>query len=152
MMKMVVLMVAVLGLGGCGAHQVRALVIEGSEPEVLVLSASDARFNRPGVAGISVELTVDPASMSPKTVGAALSDSQGQVQVAVDQLGAGFLEYELGVMARATGYRTLWQTVKMPSSNKRLLIVMTPGKDRFQPNQDVLHETYRMGQELLNAN
>ena len=142
------LLVAV-GAGGCSPYQIEGLVVPGRTSEVLMLDADDERLDGPGLDGASVELTLEPQSMSPKPMKTVVTDGEGRFVVPVDKLGAGFLEYEVAVYCGSEGFQTAYQTLRLPPRGKRLLITMAVGRDTFQPKTDILQETRDMAEELL---
>lgn len=143
---------AVALLSGCESYRLRGAVVEGTIPGVWVVSQDDPRLAQTaaggGIPGATLEFTIDPASIRPRKLPATVSDDAGRFELPVDQGGAGFLEYELGVLCRGTGYRAVWQLIDMPASRKRLLIVMTPGRDTYQSPTDLTQETLEMGKKL----
>jgi len=94
-----------------------------------------------------VEAILDPATLAPEEVGGAVTDAQGRFRIPVKALGAGFLEYELGMHVRAKGFQTLWQTLPMPGRGRRVLVVVTPGHPGDAgPPPDIVEETLEMAQ------
>ena len=134
-------------LGGCQMYEMRGLVVEGGTPAVLVLQKDDPRLDQPGLESAVIELTLDPATLSPKPVGMVMTDAEGRFTARIDEIGVGFLEYELGVMTRLQAHRPLYQTLPLPRPSRRLLIVMAPGKDMSMPKRDLIGETLRFGGE-----
>lgn len=134
---------------GCQSYRLTGAVIEGEAPGVHVVSRSDKRLFQGGVTGARLEFTVDPSSMQPKRLAALATDDTGRFDAPVeDAPGAGMLEYELGVLARANGYQSVWEIIPLPSADKALLIVLRPGKDTFRPPTDLMEETLELGRKL----
>jgi hypothetical protein len=132
-------------LVGCAGYRLQGRVVPGPEPAVFVLKAGDRQLDQPGLAGAMVEATLDPSSLSPKRVGTAITDSDGDFELPVDAVGAGVLEYELGLLARNQDSTTLWQTLDLPPGSRRLLIVLRPGPPgKAGPPPDILEETLEM--------
>jgi hypothetical protein len=135
-------------LAGCEAYTLRGTVLRGATPGVIVVDRDDSRLAQPGLVGAVVELTTEPSSLGAKHAGAEVTDGHGQFAIPVDEFGAGFLEYDFGVLARMQGYSDTWQEMRLPSSGKRLLIIMTPGQGTVvRPGdalRDALHEADRL--------
>ena len=143
------LLLVALEAGGCSPYQIEGLVVPGRMSEVLVLDADDQRLDGQGLEGVSVELTLEPKSMSPKPLKTVVTDGEGRFVVPVDKLGGGVLEYEVAVHCSIEGFQTAYQTLQLPWRGKRLLITMAVGRDTFQPKTDILRETQDMAEELL---
>jgi hypothetical protein len=134
---------------GCQSHQLEGVVVEGDHPRVELVNPGDARLNGPVVSEARISLTLDPSSLNPKSLAELVSDPNGTFKVDVDALGAGILQYDLGILCQADGFKTLYQTMAMPKRDRVLLVVLTPGHDRHRPPGDFLRETERMGEDLL---
>ncbi len=143
-------LLAVLALVGCGGggHQIRGVVLEGTSPEVLIVSSNDPRLKNVGIAGAIVDIWVDPDEPRPKQLQPTRTDDSGNFAVASNAPGAGMLEYQLSVLARAAGHQSVEENVPMPGGNKRLLIVLAPGRDKHQSSRDLLGETMRMKEQI----
>ena len=138
-------LLAVAALAGCESYRLRGAVVAGEAPGVLVVKPSDVRLREVGLPGATIELVLDPASMSPKPAGAALSDARGRFDVPIKEMGAGLLEYELSILCRLKDHGPVYQTIALPGSDRRLLIVLAPGRDAPRPNEDLISETLRLG-------
>jgi hypothetical protein len=124
-----------LGLAACGPYQVRGRVTHGPAGQVMVVPPDHQDLQRPrGIPQAMVKLTLEPNSLSPEPLGADVTDEQGHFAVEVEHAGAELLDYELGVLVRAEGYSTLWQTLPTPGRDERLLVVMEPGQN--EPRQE----------------
>ena len=132
---------AAVASAGCGTYQLRGHVVEGPEPMVLVTRADDPRLEQRGIGGASLELTLSPRSLGRKPLGSTFSGDGGWFAAGIDELGAGLLEYELGVVCRRQGYRTAVGAVRMPGGDQRLLVVLTPGVDDYEEPIDLLEES-----------
>ncbi|MDP6058155.1 MAG: hypothetical protein QGH33_04650, partial [Pirellulaceae bacterium] len=75
------LALAALPMVGCESYRLRGLVTEGSPPSVLLVDANDAQLDRTGLAEATIELVLDPASLSPKPLGTTMSDANGQFEM-----------------------------------------------------------------------
>ena len=134
-----------LPMVGCQSYRLRGLVTEGPTPAVLQVKANDGRLDRTGLAEAVIELVLDPASLSPKPVGATMSDANGQFEIPIGALGAGLLEYDLYILCRLKDHEPVYQTIPLPAANRRLVIVMAPGKDALGAKKDLIGETLHLG-------
>ncbi len=135
---------------GCEAYRLRGVVLHGQRPGVLVVDADDERLQVQGVSDAVIELTVDPREMRPKPQPAVVTDALGQFNTPINADGAGLLEYELQLVVTRKGYRNLWEFLPMPGSNKRLVITLAPGAGGPKPAGNIVDDTIRTGEELLN--
>jgi len=149
---LLVIVLAVLSCCGCGSYQLAGVIVESTSGSVEVISQSDNRATKQGISGASLELTLDPTSMSPKTIAIVTTDADGRFKVDVDELGAGFLKYRLAILGQAEGYKTHYQEISMPPNGKLLYITLEAGKDQYRPPSDLLHDTLKIGNDLLKTN
>jgi hypothetical protein len=119
---------ASLWLGGCGAYQMKGKVIRGDESRIAVVSRDDERLKRPGIGGVTLRVTLDPESLNNQQVGSAESDGKGRFAVPVRATGAGFLQHEVRLSAIKDHYATATRIMSLPSSSKRLLIILAEGQ------------------------
>ena len=142
---MMVLTVTLLSLPACAARTLRGVVTDGQTPAVLVVKSDDPRLVHSGLAGAVIEMTLDPASMSPSTIGTFTTGDKGTFEALLEETGVGVLEYELGILCRAAGHRSVYQTMAVPRSDRRLLIVMVPGPATDAPPENLLEDAKRIG-------
>ncbi len=140
--------VIALLVSGCSSYRLRGIVVSGARPEVRVVSADDPVLQSFGVAGATLELTTEPLSMNPVQVAATSANGQGAFDIPVDLGGAGVLDYEVGVLCRAPGYGSVWQTLRLPPGNRRLLIVMAPGGESSGPDNEALRESLEFHRQM----
>ena len=133
---------------GCQTYQLQGVVLDGSVAAIIVVNRTDPRLEQPGVPDATVDLTLDPSTLKPIHVGTTTTDEEGRFGIEVDQSGAGFLEYEAGVLCHVKGYGTVYQTLPLPHDDKRLLIIVGPGKSGQPQPDDVLQETLEIGRQL----
>ncbi len=138
-----------LAATGCGEYRLRGLVVEGDTAAVLVVDDDDPRLAQHGLSGAVIELTVEPNSLRPKSLGAAMTDDHGQFDMAIDQPGAGLLEYDIGILCRLDGYRSHYETLLLPGSNRRLLIIVHEGRGVNRAKGDLLQETLDLKDQLM---
>ena len=147
-MRRAVLMAAcmvLLGIGmtGCGGYAMRGRVVSGDVSYVAVVDPGDPRLDGKGLAGVSLHVQSDPGRLNRKTVGRGVSGADGEINVPIDLIGAGMLEYEAGVFARRKGREPANGFFELPSSKKRILIVMSTGEDRDlgEEREDLMGQT-----------
>ena len=140
---------SMIAVGGCAKYRLQGVVVIGDAGAVLVVDHDDPRLDQIGLSGAVLDLTMDPNSLRPTSFGPSMTDERGRFDITIDQLGAGFLEYELGILCRLNGYRSLSQNLPMPSSRRWLLVMMTKGRDTHPVGQDVLQETLEWKDRLL---
>mgnify|MGYP002637767629 CR=1 FL=1 len=140
---------------GCSPYQLQVKVIEGTNGYATHVGPDDHQLDddqTPGLSGVKVQLTIDPQSISPKHVGEFMTDGNGRFTAPVRELGAGILQYELGILSQTSGYKSVFQNMALPAKERQLLIVMAPGKDTRPPPSDFLKETQAVGEQLLRGN
>ncbi len=93
-------------------------------------------------------MTVDPDSHKPDYMAPARTDGHGHFDIPITEFGAGFLTYDLQVVGRAVEHQPAIESIKMPSSFKRLVIMLPSGKDTYKPQRDILDETMQMQKDL----
>lgn len=142
---------ALLLLGGCGggAYRLQGVVLEGASAGVFVVDSSDARLSEQGIPGAVVQGTIDPDTLRRKPQGSVQTDSRGRFALPVSEIGAGMLEYKLGIFARAPGHAPAEEIIALPSSSRRVIVVLPRGKDPGRGPEDVLEETIRQGKQLM---
>lgn len=124
-------------LTGCsGGYRVQGRVIEGSTSMALVVDSDDPRLQQPGVGGVAIDLMLDPRSLGRKPGGSEVSMPDGNFAVPISEFGAGVLEFQLGVTAYRNGFNPTETFVAMPNFNKRLLIMMTKGRNSYKRPED----------------
>jgi hypothetical protein len=137
-------------LTACSPYQLQGRVVEGKATQVLVVSPNDSRLNEEPVYEATVELTLDPSSISPKRLGQIVTDDRGNFVLDIDATGAGsFMEYDLGILVTAQKHRNVWQTIKLPSAKKRLLVIMTTGSAGPPPPKDILKESLQLKDRFM---
>ena len=145
------LCVTLFAATGCSPYSLDGKVIAGPSPMVMVVSGSDPRLDQPGISGASVDAMIDPDKLSREHGGSTVTDGSGAFSMPIDQTGAGFLIYDVRVVAQATGYKPTEKTMRLPGDSKQLLIVLTPGKGRYLPPKgDILQDTMEKSRPYLN--
>lgn len=136
------LTVAALTLASCGGYTLRGRVIDGDISYATVVGANDERLSMPGVGGVTVTLETDPGRVKREFIGEAVSNPDGEFEIRVRKPGAGFLMYDAGIEARRRGYEGVRHMFPLPSSSKRLLIMLRPGNDTLPEREGTLMEQY----------
>ncbi len=136
-----------LGAGGCSPYALQGRVVSGDVSIAMIVDADDPRLDGDGVPSVSLRLESDPGQLRGKVIGTAVSGADGEIAIPVGEVGAGFLEYDVGVVARRPGYLTARGFFRLPPDRRRLLVIMTPGRDpeaeREPEDLMELYERYR---------
>ncbi len=123
-----------LFLAGCESYSLRGHVIRGEISYIEIVDADDERLEQPGLSATRVGVHLDPGRLNRKFLGSTVSNSNGDFSIPVDEFGAGFLEYDISVVAYRDGYFGAEQFFVMPSANRRVLIILGPGNDPNPPS------------------
>ena len=111
-------------------YSLKGRVVEGPDSYVAVVDSSDPRLTQgKGLVGASLNMQLDPMKINRKSVARNISGANGEFELPVDEVGAGLLEYDVGVYVRRKGCEPAEGFFRLPGSGKRLLVVMSPGKD-----------------------
>jgi len=138
-------------LGGCGAYQMRGVVIEGASSTVRVVDEDDPRLTQgQGLPMATIEVMLDPNRLSRKALPSGRSDVYGRFAIPIDEPGAGYLEYDVRVIVRRSDHDTATQALRIPGPHQRLLVTLVNGKDQYEPDPpDVMEETLKMGEPYM---
>jgi hypothetical protein len=77
-----------------------------------------------------------------------MTADDGRFELPISESGAGFLEYDAGIVVQREGFMHIEHTLKLPGSGKRILIIMKPGNDSYKPETNVVDDTIREGQRI----
>ena len=149
---LVAVVLSILPLAGCSKYALRGKVVDGPVSSIMVVDQHDPRLQQPGLNGASVEVIVDPASLGRKRLPVVTSEDDGTFAAPVGEPGAGFLQYDIRVLSQMKGRQTAERELPLPGSDKRLLIVLSPGRDTHQREGDpnaFLKETLEMSEPYL---
>lgn len=142
-----ILLLATTLLTGCGGYALQGRVIRGDISAVYLVGKNDPRLTEPGIGlmGAEIHLQQDPGKLNRETLGRTSSDGDGAFSIEVDRVGAGFLDYTVGIFARRKGYEPAMSGgIGLPGPGKRVLIIMTQGTDRDLGEERENHlDTYR---------
>jgi len=127
-------MCVAVALAGCETYRMRGHVMRGEVSYIEIVDADDPRLEEPGLSGSRIGAHLDPGRLNRKFLGSTVSDSNGNFALTVDEFGAGFLEYDISVVAYRDNYFGAEQSFRMPSAKQRVLIILSPGKDLSPPS------------------
>jgi hypothetical protein len=99
-----------------------------------VVDPGDPRLSENGLPGVQVALVMDPMKINRERIGGAFSDAAGEFSVSVDQPGAGWMLYDVGVYASKGGYTDAQGFFRLPPKGKRLLIMLHSGRSEGRAN------------------
>ena len=128
---------------GCSSYKLKGRVVEGQVSYIAIVDASDQRLNGHGIPGVMLELMTDPDRINRKRVGQAVSDGDGYFELPVDEIGAGFLEYDVGLTARREGLAGTQLSFRLPPERRRVLVVLRRGGGPQDREMEDLMEEYR---------
>ncbi|MEM6554014.1 MAG: hypothetical protein AAF750_18005 [Planctomycetota bacterium] len=139
LMGVLLLLAVVTSGGGCGGYVLKGRVVEGPGPAVMVVGSGDERYGMADQSGSGAEVlvTVDPFSIRPNRMRPIVADGSGYFEVPIREQGAGFLEYEIRMIVKRAGYVSADETLDLPRSGRRLLVVLPRGRDRVEPKREV---------------
>lgn len=141
--RVVVIALVAAALGSCSPYTLRGKVIPGDISYVAMVDREDPRLEESGLEGAQVVLETDPDRLNRETVGEAVTDAEGNFAISVDQVGAGFLLYDMGLRVTRPGYQRATQMFKLPSSEQRALVILKPGQDAGGDRPEDPYEQYK---------
>lgn len=137
-----VLVSTAAGLSGCNSYVLHGKVIAGPISRMAFVGADDNRLGEVGMSGVQVTLRRDPGRLSTQLVASAMTDLDGNFSLAVNELGAGWMEEAWLLVARKPGFENAtWQhrlTMKHPEMP--LLVTMTPGYSEPDRHEDLMDQ------------
>lgn len=137
-----VLVSTAAGLSGCSSYVLHGKVIAGPISRMAFVGADDNRLGEVGMSGVQVTLRRDPGRLSTQLVASAMTDLDGNFSLAVNELGAGWMEEAWLLVARKPGFENAtWQhrlTMKHPKMP--LLVTMTPGYSEPDRHEDLMDQ------------
>ncbi|MEO1128392.1 MAG: hypothetical protein AAFX05_01645 [Planctomycetota bacterium] len=132
-------------LTGCESYAVKGRVVQGSSSYIVLVDANDPRLDGPGVPGVALHLMLEPGKLNRESLGRTVSDNDGNLRMPVGTFGAGWLEHNAGLYARAKGFTPAEGYFILPGGSQRVLVVMAPGQDRdLGEMRDVGLDDYEM--------
>lgn len=132
-------------LGACSPYALQGRVVTGDVSYAALVDASDPRLTGgTGVGGVEIELWTDPEKPNRERVSSAVSDGDGSFSLRVDEVGAGFLNYDCAIMTRGKGVEPVNHAFRLPPSSQRLLVIVKKGSGSSGgPLPDDLMEQFR---------
>lgn len=127
--RVVVLSALALVLGACAPYTLKGRVVRGEASYIAVVDDGDPRLDAEGIPGVQLKLTLDPGKLKRKTAAQEVSGASGELSLPVEEAGAGLLEFDAGLIARKRGYAPAEGFFRLPGGGKRILVVLTPGRD-----------------------
>ena len=129
---LVLFMLAVTSLGGCGKYVLEGRAVMGEYSTVELVEVDDPRLNGTPAPGVTVEVVRDPMSLGRKTVAKGTSGGTGVIRVTIGEFGAGFLqeEWELRVVRNGSDFASSNVELPFDSDSRRLLVVIRRGDGR----------------------
>ena len=141
----VALCASTLALGvaaACSPYTLSGRVVQGDVGYATFLDANDSQFSAGnGVGGVTVRVWTDPERLNRKVVGTGVSNPDGTFSIEIDEFGAGFLDYDISIEASRPGFAPVENYFKLPGKGRKVLIMMTPGRDT-RPSRDSLMDQY----------
>jgi hypothetical protein len=125
-------LVVIAAMCGACSYSLKGRVIEGEASYVAVVDETDPRLNDRGLSGVRLHLQMDPGKLSRETLHRDVSSGEGTFELPVDEIGAGFMDYDVGLFARRAGYTPAEGSFRLPPKSKRILIVLARGQDYDQ--------------------
>jgi len=121
-------------LAGCEAYTMRGHVVRGDVSYIEIVSADDPRLDQAGIPGARIGAHLDPGRLNRKFLGSTTSDGNGNFRLAIDEFGAGWLEYDISIVSHRDGFIGAEQFFRIPKADRRVLIMLAPGKDDAPPS------------------
>lgn len=129
-------------LGGCASYSLEGRVIPGESSFVAIVDSSDTRLDTRGVSNVEIQLWTDPERPNRELIASTMSGPDGSFSIPVQEVGAGFLQYDVALVARASGYAITEHAFRLPSNSRRALVIMRPGTPGQMP-EGSLFDQYR---------
>ncbi|MEM0913221.1 MAG: hypothetical protein AAGB29_04640 [Planctomycetota bacterium] len=150
-LAMAALLAVVVTAWGCESYQLRGKVVSGVSSSIEVVGRDDERLAGPGIAGARVEGWIDPDRLDRERLPTRSTDADGEFALPVTATGAGLLEYDVWLTASAVRRLSASTTIRLPGSDRRVLITLGPGDGRpINRYGDPLRETLELAEPYLN--
>jgi len=142
--SLIALALLACALAGCSPYTLKGRVIAGEASYIAVVSASDPALRQgDGLGGAQITLSTDPDRINRKEVGSAVSAPDGSFETPFSEVGGGFLEYDAGVRVSRSGFESAEAFFPLPGRDKRLLVVLAPGRDGPATDREDPYEIYK---------
>lgn len=116
-------------LAACSPYTLRGKVIQGDASYVTIVNPDDPRLAQSGLSGTHLRLVLDPLRLNRKDIATGYSGANGEIEMPVEEFGAGTLQFDVGFYARRNGFNSAEGYFRLPGSGKRILVVLAPGRD-----------------------
>jgi len=125
--------------------------MEGAVSRVLIVDEEDPRLGDGyALPLVVIEATLDADRLSRKDLPTAFTEVDGTFALPVDETGAGYLDYYARIIVRKNGFNTLVDDIRIPAPDKRLLITLARGGDRYVPDpKDLMEETLEISEPYI---
>jgi len=146
-----VLCAVLAAMTGCGAYQMRGVVIEGAASTIRIVDQDDPRLLEGyALPMATVDAALDADRLNRKQLPRDITAVDGSFSIPVNETGAGYLNYYARIVVRRNGYNTAVGDIRIPPPDKRVLVTLAPGEDRYRSkSQDVVDETMKMGEPYM---
>lgn len=132
--------------GGCASGRIEGVVVRAERPGLTMLPADQRTDDLDVLPRAQVTMLVDPRSGRPERSGPVYTDDTGRFSIPVRAPGAGFLEYDLGVLVRVPGWGDFYDEIPFPS-RRGIMVINVPrgqaGLLRPIPTSDDVDEMLR---------
>jgi len=143
MMRLICLFIVALSAlqTACSSYALKGKAVVGPKSTAMVVQPDDPRLAGPPVEDATLEFVLDPQSGNRKLLGTTTVGPDGSFNFPVNATGAGLLEYEIMVIARAPKRSPATATFPLPTRDQRLLVTLTAGRDYAPVNTDPVGES-----------
>lgn len=118
-------------VAGCGGYELHGRVVAGDASYISIVDEDHpVLLESRGVGGASVHLQEDPGTLRSQTIARSTTNPDGTFSLPVDRIGAGMLEYDVGLFVRKQGYAPAELPFRLPGKGKAILVVLRSGEDR----------------------
>jgi hypothetical protein len=133
----------------CSTYVLRGTVVSGPTPSVFIVKPDDPRLANPDnplnslstpIANASVQLVLDPNSAGRQILGSTFTNDDGSFEIPIKQFGAGSLQYQVLLTARAPNHSPVQDIFDLPSSKKRILVTLPKGHDYSTDEPDPMQQ------------
>jgi hypothetical protein len=134
-------LLALAALSGCAnvsAVRVNGKVIAGAVSFIGAVPDNDPRLSGPGLQGVEVQIVSKNTTSAEQVVGTAKSDANGNFKAILSDQSA--IKVPSEFKASGPGYLTAQNTLYIPASDKRLLVVLKKGPGSLAPSRPGLSQ------------
>ena len=132
MIRPVWLLLAALALlsGGCSSYTIRARVVQSERSSITIEPVAAAPTGGVGMEGVTVRIHRDPSQLNRKVVAEGVTGANGDVVLAVEGFGTGWMAEEWLIEALGPGQGRSEAVLSLPAApgNDVIFIRMIPGR------------------------